>query len=74
MKPAIHLTDIQRAKLRAVSNVKAAREGKDNPMLDLVIAELKQQNPQAFLRDDTLILRRFLHEPKFPIPHAGNIK
>jgi hypothetical protein len=68
MQPAILLNDQQRAMLRA-----AARVGRnyqhDNKDLEVAIAQLKSINPGAFYTDETLILRKFWHAPKFPIPH-----
>jgi hypothetical protein len=68
MKPAHFINDQQQALLRG-----AARVGRDysieNKALEIAIAQVKNANPNAFWTPDTLILRKFLHEPKFPIPH-----
>ena len=68
MEPAILLNDQQRAALRAAARV--GREyDKDNRALAIAIAQVKNANPNAFWTPDTLILRKFHHAPKFPIPH-----
>jgi hypothetical protein len=73
MQPAILLNDQQRAMLRA-----AARVGRDyqhdNRELEVAIAQIKSINPGAFYNPDTLILRKFFHAPKFPIPHQSWVK
>jgi hypothetical protein len=38
--------------------------GTDNPILDEVIAQIKEDNPRAFLTPDELPLRHFFHKPK----------
>lgn len=72
------LTDAQKAKLKAASRVKRGYKPYDikfdseNKDLDIAIAEIKNENPNAFWTPDTLILRRFFHEPKFPIPYRSH--
>jgi hypothetical protein len=71
MKTAHYLNDQQQAQLRA-----AARVGRDyiheNRELELTIARIRNANPNAFWTPETLILRKFYHAPKFPIPHQSS--
>lgn len=73
MKPYITLTAQQRARLAAAVRTNSDWS-KDNTELDIVIAELKHENPGAFYREDTLILRRFYDEPRFPIPYRSHVR
>jgi len=68
MQPAIFLNDQQRAMLRAAAMVGRDYQH-DNKELEIAIAKIKSANPGAFYTPDTLILRKFWHAPKFPIPH-----
>jgi hypothetical protein len=71
------LTEIQRAKLKAASRIKRGYKrgdidfSNDNKDLDIAIAEIRNENPAAFWTQETLILRRFLIKPKFPIPYRS---
>lgn len=42
-----------------------------NKELDIAIAEVKKAYPQFFHTQETLILRRFYHKPKHPIPYRS---
>jgi hypothetical protein len=43
----------------------------ENRELELTIARIRNANPNAFWTPETLILRKFYHRPKFPIPHQS---
>ena len=66
------LTNAQRSKLMDVP--KSHDWSVPNPKLEIAIAEIRNQNPDAFWTPETLILRRFFDEPKFPIPHRGFVR
>lgn len=70
MKPAHLLDDQQQAQLRSAARVKRdyMHENRD---LELAIARIRNANPNAFWTPETLILRKFYHKPKFPIPHQS---
>ena len=71
MRTARIFSDSQITRLKLAVRVEPdyARE---NPHLELVIAELKNESPHLFWTPDTLKLRRFFHEPKFPIHYRSH--
>jgi hypothetical protein len=63
------LTNAQRSKLMDVP--KSHDWSIPNQKLEIAIAEIRNENPDAFWTPETLILRRFVDEPKLPIPNRG---
>lgn len=41
---------------------------KDNEELNRAIAQTKSESPHLYWTPETLILRKFFHKPKYPIP------
>ena len=70
--PFIWLTEEQRAQLRAASQLKQSFV-KPNERLELVIAQIMAQNPNAFLTDEDLPLRKFFNAPQLPIPYQSAV-
>ena len=69
------LTDEQRAKLRKVARQPYHPDlGKENARLMVVLSELMEENPAAFLLTEDLPLRRFFHTPIGVIPFLTSEK
>lgn len=63
------LTDQQRAKLRLVARSPYHPDlGKENARLMAVMMDLMKENPESFLKEEDLPLRRFFHKPEGVIP------
>jgi hypothetical protein len=63
------LTSAQRSKL--MDAPKSHDWSVPNQKLEIIIAEIRNENPNAFWTPETLILRRFIDEPKFGVPNRG---
>ena len=69
------LTDEQKAKLRKVARPPYHQDlGKENARLMVVLSELFDENPRAFLLQEDLPLRRFFHTPLGTIPFLTSEK
>lgn len=65
-----YLTPIDKLMLQEGAQESAASShDTDHAILDAAIAQVRQRNPNAFLTDDQLSTRRFVHEPR-PFHHT----